>query len=229
MGEYKRAGLLDHLPLNKKLIMASVPIALFLVLFVQATAGELSLPSLPEAVQLLQLETIRGLKQTILEKEDKNRRLEEMFRSIEMEKEAVTLNNTMMKEELVRIISERDSVIGEMESRLQFLEKDGTIGQLEARIQGLAMEKAGIEREIVMVKEENALRMVAMESEKIQRREEFVKNQTERDSICQDEKSKTYKPHISCIKTQIKKFLEGLEHLFSYVIFGNSSNSRIKL
>ena len=65
--------------------MHSVPISLFLVLFVQTTTGELSLPSLPEAVQLLQLETIRGLKQTILEKEDQNRRLEQMFRSVNME------------------------------------------------------------------------------------------------------------------------------------------------
>merc|ERR1712130_1049376 len=166
--------------LNKQLIMRSVPpILLFLVLFVQActAAGEPTLPSLPEAVQLLQLETIRGLKQTILEKEDENRRLEQMIWSVNMEKEAVTLNSTMMKEEMVRMISERDSVIGEMESRLLFLEKDGTIGQLEARIQGLETEKAAIEKENVMVKEENAQRMVAMESEKIQMREEFVKKQ----------------------------------------------------
>ena len=59
--------------------MHSVPISLFLVLFVQRTTGELSLPSLPEAVQLLQLERIRGLKQTILEKEDANINLEEMI------------------------------------------------------------------------------------------------------------------------------------------------------
>merc|ERR1719381_366270 len=165
-------------------------LSLFLFLFVEATAGDLGLPSIPEAVQLLQLETIRGLKQTILEKEDENRRLEQMFRSVEMEKEAVSLNITMMKEEMVQMISERDSVIGEMESRLQFLEKDGTIGQLEARIQGLETEKAAIEKENVMVKEENALRMVAMESEKIQLGEEFVKKQMERDSICRDEKGK---------------------------------------
>merc|ERR1719295_316389 len=62
--------------------------------------------------------------------------------------------------------------------------------QLEARIQGLEMEKAATEKENVMVKEENALRMVAMESEKTQMREEFVKKQMERDSICQDEKGK---------------------------------------
>ena len=121
--------------------MHSVPISLFLVLFVQTTTGELSLPSLPEAVQLLQLETIRGLEQTILEKEDENRRLEEMIRSVEMEKEAVTHNNTMMEEEMERILSERENVIGELESRLQFLEKDGTVGELEERIQGLEMEK----------------------------------------------------------------------------------------
>ena len=65
--------------------MASFPISLFLVLFVQTTTGELSLPSLPEAVQLLQLETIRGLEQTILEKEDENRRLEEIIQSVKME------------------------------------------------------------------------------------------------------------------------------------------------
>merc|ERR1719365_515524 len=157
------------------LIMPSVPILFFLVLFVEATAGDLGLPSIPDVVQLLQLETIRELKQTILEKEDENRRLEQMIRSVNMEKEAVTLNSTMMKEEMVRMISERDSVIGEMESRLQFLEKDGTIDQLEARIQGLETEKAAIEKENVMVKEENALRMVVVESEKTQMREEFVK------------------------------------------------------
>ena len=37
--------------------MHSVPISLFLVLFVRAATGEHSLPSLPEAVHLLQLET----------------------------------------------------------------------------------------------------------------------------------------------------------------------------
>merc|ERR1712130_778434 len=91
--------------LNKQLIMRSVPpILLFLVLFVQActAAGEPTLPSLSEAVQLLQLETIRGLEQTILEKEDENRRLEEIIRNVEMEKEAVTHNNTMMEEENVK-------------------------------------------------------------------------------------------------------------------------------
>merc|ERR1719295_1097508 len=103
-----------------------------------------------------------------------------MIRSVEMEKEAVTLNITLMKEETVQMISERDSVIGEMESRLLFLEKDGTIDQLEARIQGLETEKAAIEKENVMVKEENALRMVVVESEKTQMREEFVKKQMER-------------------------------------------------
>ena len=166
---------MDDLPVKKKLIMHSVPISLFLVLFVQTTTGELSLPSLPEAVQLLQLETIRGLEQTILEKEDENRRLEEMIRSVKMEKEAVTHNNTMMEEEMVRILSERENVIGELESRLQFLEKDGTVGELEERIQGLEMEKAAIAKQNVMEKEENVQRMVAMESEKTQLREESVK------------------------------------------------------
>merc|ERR1712212_575998 len=109
---------------NKKLIMHSVPISLFLVLFVQTTAGELSLPSLPEAVQLLQLETIRGLKQTILEKEDENRNLEEMVESVEMEKETVTHNSAMMKEEMVRIISEKENIIKELETRLQGVEAE---------------------------------------------------------------------------------------------------------
>ena len=168
--------------------MHSVPISLFLVLFVQTTTGELSLPSLPEAVQLLQLETIRGLEQTILEKEDENRRLEEMIRSAEMEKEVITHNNTMMEEEMERILSERENVIRELESRLQFLEKDGTVGELEERIQGLEMEKAAIEKQNVMEKEENVQRMVAMESEKTQMREEFVKKQMERHDICQNEK-----------------------------------------
>ena len=165
--------------------MHSVPISLFLILFVQTTTGVLSLPSLPEAVQLLQLETIRGLEQTILEKEDENRRLEKIIQSVEMEKEAVTHNNTMMEEEM----SWRENVIGELESRLQFLEKDGTVGELEERIQGLEMEKAAIEKQNVMEKEENVQRMVAMESEKTQMREEFVKKQMERDASCQDEKS----------------------------------------
>ena len=191
-----------HLALNKQLIMNSVPpISLFLIVFVQAcTAGKLSLPSLPEAVQLLQLETIRGMEQTILAKEDENRRLEEtilakkdenqrleeIIRSVEIEKEAVTRQNTMMEEEMERIVSERESVIGELESRVQLLEKDGIIGEMEARIQGLEMEKAALES--AMVKEEIGQRMVAMESEKTQMREEFVKKQMERDASCQDEK-----------------------------------------
>merc|ERR1712037_1057615 len=111
-------------PVKKKLIMHSVPISLFLVLFVKTTIGELSLPSLPEAVQLLQLETIRGLEQTILAKEDENRRLQEMIQSVEMEKDAATHNNTMLEEEMERILSERENVIGELESRLQFKNKE---------------------------------------------------------------------------------------------------------
>ena len=86
--------------------MAPIPLSLFLVLFVQTTAGELSLPSLPEAVQLLQLEKIRGLKQTILEKEDENQKLEEMIKS-------VTHNNTLMKDEMIRTISEKENVISD--------------------------------------------------------------------------------------------------------------------
>ena len=184
--------------------MASIPLSLSLILFVQTTAGELSLPSLPEAVQLLQLEKIRGLKQTILEKEDENQKLEEMIKS-------VTHNNTLMKDEMIRTISEKENVIREIETRLQdvedekaaeeqknalerekmeqtILDKDGTIRQLETRIQGLELDKAAIEKQNVMVKEENAQRMVAMESEKTQMREDFVKKQTERDAMCQDEK-----------------------------------------
>ena len=169
--------------------MHSVPISLFLVLFVRAATGEHSLPSLPEAVQLLQLETIRGLKQTILEKEDENRRLEEIIQSVQMEKEAVTHNHTMMEEEMARILSERENVIGELERRLQFLEKDGTIEQLETRIQGLEMEKSAIEKRSVVVKEENDQRMVAMESDKTRMSEEFLKKQTERDANCEKEKN----------------------------------------
>merc|ERR1712130_991323 len=188
---------------NQSIMHSVPPTGLFLILIVQAcTAGKLSLPSLPEAVQLLQLETIRRMEQTILAKEDENRRLEEtiltkkdenqrleeIIRSVEIEKEAVTRQNTMMEEEMVQIISERESLIEELESRLQFLERDGTIGELdgtigelEARIQSLEMEKAAIEKESLMV-------MVAMESEKTQMREEFVKKQMERDARCQDEK-----------------------------------------
>merc|ERR1712130_804826 len=188
---------------NQSIMHSVPPTGLFLILIVQAcTAGELSLPSLPEAVQLLQLETIRGLEQTILGKEDENRRLEEtilakedenqrleeIIESVKIEKEAVTRQNTIMEEEMVQIISERESVIGELESRLQFLERDGTIGELEAKIQGLEMEKAEIEKESLMVKEENEQRMVAMESEKTQIRKEFEKKQMERDASCQDEK-----------------------------------------
>merc|ERR1712233_136313 len=174
---------------NQSIMHSVPPTGLFLILIVQAcTAGELSLPSLPEAVQLLQLETIRGLEETILAKEDENQRLEEIIESVKIEKEAVTRQNIMMEEEMVQIISERESLIEELESRLQFLERDGTIGELEARIQGLEMEKSEIEKEIVMVKEENGQIMGAMESEKIQLRQEFVKKQTERDASCQDEK-----------------------------------------
>ena len=51
------------------------------------------------------------------------------------------------------------------------------------------MEKAAIEKQNVMEKEENGQRVVAMESEKTQMREEFVKKQMEKDASCQDEKS----------------------------------------
>ena len=101
--------------------MHSVPLSLFLVLFVQTTTGEPSLPSLPEAVQLLQLETIRGLKQKILENEDEKRKLEDMLKSVNMEMVDVMHNNTMVKEEMAQTISERESVIEEMETRLKVI------------------------------------------------------------------------------------------------------------
>merc|ERR1719507_1092437 len=77
--------------------MPSVPVSLLLVLLVQtstAAAGEprrllSSLPSLPfpATLQLLRLERIREVKQSILEREeDENRNLEEMIKSAEMEK-----------------------------------------------------------------------------------------------------------------------------------------------
>merc|ERR1719430_1070063 len=113
-----------------------------------------------------------------------------MIQNVEMEKEVVTHNNTLMEEEIERILSERENVIGELGSiRLQLLEKDGTIRELEERVQGLEMEKAAIEKQNAMEKEENVQRMVAMESEKTQLREEFVKKQMESDAICQDEKT----------------------------------------
>merc|ERR1711953_474261 len=93
-----------------------------------------------------------------------------------------------MEEEMERILSEREIVIRELESRLQFLEKDGTIGALEERIQGLEMEKAAIKKQNAIEKEENVQRMIAMESEKTQMREEFAKKQMEIDASCQDEK-----------------------------------------
>merc|ERR1719237_1945798 len=93
-----------------------------------------------------------------------------------------------LQEEMERTLSERKTIMRELENRLQFLEKDGTIGALEERIQGLEMEKAAIEKQNAMEKEENVQRMVAMESEKTQMREEFVKKQMERDASCQDEK-----------------------------------------
>ena len=103
----------EYLPQDMKPAMPLVPLALFIVLFVQTSTGELSLPTLPEAVQLLQLERIRGLKQTILEKEDANINLEEMIQSVEMKIATVTQKNTMMNEEMVR-----------METRLQDVEDE---------------------------------------------------------------------------------------------------------
>merc|ERR1712210_42595 len=88
---------LEHSPV----IMPSVPVSLLLVLLAAQTstaaAGEprrllSSLPSLlslpfPATLQLLRLERIRELKQSILEREeDENRNLEEMIKSVEVEK-----------------------------------------------------------------------------------------------------------------------------------------------
>merc|ERR1712130_239476 len=218
---------------NQSIMHSVPPTGLFLILIVQAcTAGELSLPSLPEAVQLLQLETIRGLEltilgkedenrrleETILAKEDENQRLEEIIESVKIEKEAVTRQNIMMEEEMVQIISERESLIEELESRLQFLERDGTIGELEARIQGLEMEKSEIEKEIVMGKEENGQIMGAMESEKIQLRQEFVKKQTERDASCQLSTG-CYRFHESPMtQSEARKFCEEEQLIPSHLV-----------
>merc|ERR1719430_1108096 len=109
-----------------------------------------------------------------------------MIQNVEMEKEVVTHNNTLMEEEMERILSERENVIGELTSiRLQLLEKDGTIRELEERIQGLEMEKAAIEKQNAMEKEKNVQRMNVIASEKTQLREDFVKKQMERDASCQ--------------------------------------------
>ena len=85
--------------------MPSVPVSLLLVLLLvqtsTAAAGEprrllSSLPSLlslpfPATLQLLRLERIRELKQSILEREeDESRNPEEMIKSVEMEKVTVT-------------------------------------------------------------------------------------------------------------------------------------------
>merc|ERR1712210_9181 len=86
---------LEHSPV----IMPSVPVSLLLVLLAAQTstaaAGEprrllSSLPSLlslpfPATLQLLRLERIRELKQSILEREE-TQNLEEMINSVEMEK-----------------------------------------------------------------------------------------------------------------------------------------------
>ena len=42
-----------------------------------------------------------------------------MVQSVKLEMVTVTHNNTMMKEEMVRTISEKENVIREMESRLR--------------------------------------------------------------------------------------------------------------
>ena len=190
--------------LDMKPIRLSVFLSFLLVLFAQRTEGEPSPPSLPEAIQLLQLETIRGLKQTIREKEDENRKLEEMVKSVELDKLSLTQNNALVKEEMLRTISEKENMILEMETRLksvedekrsgeeknamEILERDGRIGELERRIEGIEAEKAAVEKKSAIEKEEHEQRMVAMESEKTQLREEYVSKQTERDATCQNEK-----------------------------------------
>ena len=88
--------------------MPSVPVSLLLLLLAAQTstaAGEprrllSSLPSLlslpfPATLQLLRLERIRELKQSILEREEEeNRNLEEMVKNVEMEKVTVTRNSS---------------------------------------------------------------------------------------------------------------------------------------
>merc|ERR1712210_41336 len=82
---------------HRSVTMPSVPVSLLLLLLAAQTstaAGEprrllSSLLSLlfPATLQLLRLERIRELKQTILEREEEeNRNLEEMIKSVEMEK-----------------------------------------------------------------------------------------------------------------------------------------------
>ena len=77
--------------------MTLISLSLFLLVFVKTSTIELSPPFLPEAVQQLQLETNRGLKQMILDKEDENRNLEETIQRVEMEMVTVTQNNSLMK------------------------------------------------------------------------------------------------------------------------------------
>ena len=88
--------------------MPSVPVSLLLVLLAVQTctaAGEprrllSALPSLlslpfPATLQLLRLERIRELKQSIPEREEEeNRNPEEMIKSIEMEKVTVTRDSS---------------------------------------------------------------------------------------------------------------------------------------
>jgi len=133
------------------------------VTLVGAVADRISLQNFTLPPTLPCLYRLAGLKQIILEKEDENQRLEEIIQTVKMEKETVTHNNTMMQEEMVRRISERENVIRDLERRLEFLEKDGTIRELEARIEGLEMEKAAIEKENVMKKQEIAFMSIFLQ------------------------------------------------------------------
>ena len=89
--------------------------------------------------------------------------------------------NAVEREKMEHTILEKDGTIGQLELNMQ---------ELETRIQGLEMERTAVEKQNVMAKEENEQRMIAMESEKTQMREEFAKKQAERDAICRDEKRK---------------------------------------
>ena len=77
--------------------MPSVPVSVLLVLLLQTctAAGEpRRLPS-AAAFQLLRLERMREMKETILEREEEeNRNPEEMIKSVEMEKVTVTRNSS---------------------------------------------------------------------------------------------------------------------------------------
>ena len=73
--------------------MPSVPLALLLVLLVQTCSAAGEPRPLPSAAtfQLFRLERIREMKETVPEREeDENQSLEEMMKSVEIEKVTVT-------------------------------------------------------------------------------------------------------------------------------------------